>query len=128
MGGRGAASSAAYGTEHITLLSYENIKFVKKTKGSQKRPMESRISKRIYVSLNSQNKLQTIAFMDGEGKRYKTIDLSHKHFDKEKIGQGHVHIGMNHAEKGRRLRLSAKEKRMVKTVKRLYWRYLNGSK
>lgn len=126
MGGRGAASGIsndgkAYGTEFSTLLKVGNIKFVKyNDSNSSKTPMETMTKGRVYVTVNKDNVLKTITYYDNEGKRRKSIDLTHKHDGK----QPHTHKGYEHAEYGTS-GLSAKEKALVDFVYRA-WYNKNG--
>ncbi len=122
MGGRGSASGISdkgkkYGTEFSTLLKISNIKFVKYNDSeSAKTPMETRTKGRIYVTVNSQNELKTITYYDNDGKRNKSIDLTHEHNGK----RPHVHKGYEHSESGTS-GLSPKEREMVDFVYKAWY-------
>lgn len=121
MGGRGASSGISkkgkkYGSEFSTLLKSGNIKFVKYNDSkSAKSPMETMTKGRVYVTVNSENKLKFITYYDTKGKRTKQIDLDRPH-DKKSI---HTHHGYEHAEFGT-TGLSTKEKNMVKRVMEIW--------
>lgn len=122
MGGRGAASGFSdsgkpYGTEFSTLLKASNIKFVRYNESaSAKTPQETMTKGRVYVTVNSRNHLTSITYYDRNGKRSKTIDLSHVHRKK----QPHTHHGYNHAEGGT-TGLSDKESALVDFAKKIWY-------
>lgn len=71
---------------------------------------------RIYVTVNSRDKLSSITYYGGKGKRRKTIDLLHFH---NNIKGVHVHHGYLHNEKDGiegATRLTKKENKMVEFV------------
>ena len=95
MGGRGAASGISdkgiqYGTEYHTILSVDNIKFVKKNRGSVNAPIEtmSAFKDRIYVTINNQDKIKAITLFDKTGKRNGEI-----HLDRHNGIAPHIHLG-----------------------------------
>lgn len=134
MGGRGSSFGVStrghkYGTEFKSVLKYENIKFVKNRgldykKGKKNKaipataPLETRTEGRVYVVVNDQNKLKSIAFYRNK-KKYKQVDLDHKHKIKGEFVQPHVHLGYYHAENGTR-KLNRKEHKMVDRVLKIW--------
>ena len=116
MGGRGASSGFyklngvgnAYGDEYESIIApLGNMKFVsRRDKRALKAPDESMTPGRIYVTLRkSDGKMHSIAFIGGDGKKYKQIDArDHK-------GMGaHVHEGRSSSDEPRKL--SSKERRL----------------
>jgi len=95
MGGRGAASGVSikgyeYGTEFISLLSADNIKYVKyKHSNAATIPLETMSAgkNRVYVLLDVKNALKSITLYNKEGKLKRQIDLDHSH----KGERPHVH-------------------------------------
>ena len=79
MGGRGASSGMSanhkpYGSEYRTVYQSGNIKFVMRNEGATNTPMETMTRARIYVSVNSQNKLKPFPIMTTmESERSKSI-------------------------------------------------------
>lgn len=127
MGGRGAASGInskgmKYGTEYHTLLQYQNIKFVSINGGkSATPPMETMTRKRIYVTINNQEKIKSIDFYDDSGKRVKQIDVTgrpHK-IDGEQV-LPHTHFGYFHEENGGTKRVTKSERELIDKVKRIW--------
>lgn len=126
MGGRGASSGIsdkgkAYGTEYTTLLESGNVKFVRYNDSkSAKTPMETMTRGRVYVTVDSQNKLTSLTYYDNSNKRSKQIDLQHAH---QKM-QPHTHHGYLHNEndsvKGA-ARLTLEEKQMLERVRRIWY-------
>ena len=114
MGGRGAASGISvkgkpYGSEYTSLLTAGNIKFVRYNDSkSAKTPQETMTKGRVYVTINEKNKPVSITYYGDDGKRKKSIDLTHAHDGK----RPHTHYGYEHDEGGT-TGLSAKEKEMV---------------
>lgn len=117
MGGRGASSRISakgkpYGSEYSTLLQVGNIKFVRYNDSTAaKTPQETMTKGRVYVTVNERNKPVSITYYSDDGKRKKSIDLTHYHDEK----MPHVHHGYNHREQGT-TGLSPKEKAMVDLV------------
>ena len=100
MGGWGSASGISdkgiiYGTEFESILSVDNIKFVRhKLTSAATVPLEtmSASEDRVYVVVNAAGNLKSITFYDQDGKLNRQIDLAHEH-------QGHkphVHPGYDH--------------------------------
>ena len=123
MGGRGASSGMSvkgnkYGSQYHAVMKSGNILFVEKNDRNSESLMETMTEGRVYVTVGGNDLLQIIYF-DTENKRNKTIDLSHSH----KGMEPHVHHGYNHSEndgpKGA-TKLTAKEKKMVDKVERLW--------
>ena len=120
MGGRGSASGISnkgkpYGTEFITLMAVDNIKFVRPVEAAATAPMEtmSASKSRVYVVVNESGNLKSIAFYSSQGIRKRQIDLTHEH-------QGmcpHVHTGL-HSPKS--YRLTKRDWAYVKKVRRLW--------
>lgn len=81
--------------------------------------METMTKGRVYVSVNEKDQLKTISYYDKEGKRVKSIDLSHYH-------QGmkpHVHHGYKHNENDNEkgtTGLTPQERRLVDLVLRVW--------
>lgn len=107
MGGRGAASGISdkgrkYGTEYHSVLKKDNIKFVKYNFGSTTSPLEtmSADKKRIYATVNNQEKVKFITGYTQNGKLAWQIDVSGKgHYKNgKKIETPHIHIGTNHVD------------------------------
>ena len=122
MGGRGSSSGIStkgkiYGTEYTTLLTEGNIKFVRYNDSTAaKTPQETKTKGRVYVTINEKNKPVSITYYTDEGKRKKSIDLSHSHDGK----RPHTHYGYEHDEGGT-TGLSAKEKAMVDFVLKAWY-------
>ena len=130
MGGRGArfgksAKGKPYGTEYKTVLQVGRIKFVRQVddrprgkkalKGqSVKTPMETMTKGRIYVTLDSSGKPNSITFYRN-GKRTRQIDLGHWHEGMKP----HTHRGYEHDEKGTRP-LTKHEQKIVDEVYRAW--------
>ena len=110
MGSRGASSGRyrksgewhTYGDEYHTIYQYRNIKFVKVNAGSNKAPMETMTSGRVYVTVGDNNELISISYYSGSGKRRKQIDLRHDHLIDGKKEKPHTHIGYLHEENRRK--------------------------
>lgn len=126
MGGRGASSGLSdsgkrYGTEYETLKSEGNIKFVRyKDSTAAKTPMETMTKGRVYVTVNNKDIPYAITYYDVEGKRVKTIDLTHYHANIKP----HTHHGYEHNEydsKKGASRLTPEEQRMVDRVLRKWY-------
>lgn len=129
MGGRGASSGISdkgktYGTEYTTLYQSGNIKFVRYNGGSAKTPMETMTQGRVYVTVNERGAVKNITYYDRENKRYKQIDLGHTHIVDGKPEDPHTHKGYWHDENGT-YRLSAKEKKIIERVIRIWYYYIN---
>lgn len=122
MGGRGASSGISakghpYGTEFTSLLQEGNIKFVRYNHSkSAKTPQETMTKGRVYVTINDMNNPVSITYYSDDGKRRKSIDLSHPHNGK----QPHVHQGYEHDEYGT-IGLSTKERNMVAFVMKTWY-------
>lgn len=132
MGGRGASSGMSdskkpYGTEYKTIFEDGNVKFVTRNEGAANVPIETMTRGRVYVSVNSQNKLKSISYYDSSGKRTKQIDLDHNH----KGMDIHTHHGYNHNEndgpKGA-AKLTPEEKKIVDRVKELWYNHNNSKR
>lgn len=127
MGGRGASSGRykwrgkehTYGDEYHTVLQHRNIKFVKINSGSTTAPMETMTQGRVYVTVGPDDKLKSITYYTGSGKRRKQIDLSHLHRVEGSLENPHVHLGYNHNEFGDR-KLTKKEQQMVEKVVKIW--------
>lgn len=130
MGGRGSRSGISkykYGENYNLLFQYNNIKFVsdnKKTSTSS--PIESMTKHRVYVSVDKNNDLRTVSFMDKEGNRFKRIDLKgNAHFQSgEKIATPHVQFGKEKAYFTRKL--NKKEKRLIYKINKVWRDFNNG--
>ena len=124
MGGRGAASGISakgklYGSEYTSLLTVGNIKFVRYNDSkSAKTPQETMTKGRVYVTINEKNKPVSITYYGDDGKRKKSIDLTHAHDGK----RPHTHYGYEHDEGGT-TGLSAKEKEMVAFVLKTWYNH-----
>ncbi len=126
MGGRGASSGISdkgkpYGSEYTTVLQSGNIKFVKTNSGSATAPMETMTKGRVYVTVNPEkNAPATITYYDKQNKRFKQIDLTHKHKDMKP----HTHHGYFHNENDSKkgaARLNDDEKKMVDRINTLWY-------
>lgn len=107
-----------YGDEYETLKEIETfkVKIVKNKIDNEARlPKDSLTPNRIYaVTLgNNSDKIKSIGFLDDNGKTYKQIDLIGSPADGP---YPHVHLGYHHGEKGYRIKLSKKEKRIIKII------------
>lgn len=131
MGGRGASSGISnkgkkYGSEYNTLLQDGNIKFVSKTNRTSETLMETMTPGRIYVTVGG-NELLSVMYFNPDNKRVKSIDLDHPH----KKMKPHTHHGYIHSEndgpKGAS-KLTAKEKKMVERIEKLWYNHLNKKK
>lgn len=124
MGGRGAASGISvkgkpYGSEYTSLLTAGNIKFVRYNDSkSAKTPQETMTKGRVYVTINEKNKPVSITYYGDDGKRKKSIDLTHAHDGK----RPHTHYGYEHDEGGT-TSLSEKEKEMVAFVLKTWYNH-----
>ena len=124
MGGRGAASGISvkgkpYGSEYTSLLTVGNIKFVRYNDSkSAKTPQETMTKGRVYVTINEKNKPVSITYYGDDGKRKKSIDLTHAHDGK----RPHTHYGYEHDEGGT-TGLSTKEKEMVAFVLKTWYNH-----
>lgn len=129
MGGRGASSGGRYlkdgtylpyGSEYKTILKSGNIKFVKSKGDSANAPKETMTKGRVYVTVNTDDKLKFISYYDMDGKKRKTIDLTKPH----NKTLPHTHHGYEHSEgdssKGY-ANLTPKEKKMVEKVQELWY-------
>ncbi|MCC4345075.1 hypothetical protein LMB39_08665 [Limosilactobacillus reuteri] len=127
MGGRGASSGVSvkgkkYGTEYRTLLQYQNIKFVSINGGkSATPPMETMTKKRIYVTINDEEKIKSIDFYNDSGKRVKQIDVTGRPhiIDGERV-LPHTHFGYFHEETGGTKRATKSEQELIDKVKRIW--------
>ena len=122
MGGRGASSGISdsgkkYGTEYHSVLKVSNIKFLRQNaSGSVKAPMETMTKGRVYVTIDSINRVNTITYYDTRGKRTKSINLLHAH---KNIKGPHTHVGYIHDEQGTR-RQTKKERAMIEFVTKMW--------
>lgn len=122
MGGRGSSSGIsakgkAYGTEFSTLLKVSNIKFVRYNDSlAAKTPQETMTKGRVYATVNKEDVVTSIVYYDNEGKRRKSIDLTHAH---NQIKGAHTHHGYNHSEYGT-TRLTQEEQKIVDFVKKVW--------
>lgn len=129
MGGRGSRSGISkykYGENFNLLFQYNNIKFVRDNKkSSSSSPIESMTKHRVYVSVDRNNNLRTVSFMDKDGERYKRIDLKgNAHIQNgERISTPHVQFGKERAYFTRKL--SKKEKRLIYKINKV-WREFNN--
>ena len=128
MGGRGASSGRyyyrgawhTYGDEFHSVYQYRNIKFVKVNEGSNRAPMETTTQGRVYVTVGEDDKLKSITYYSGSGKRRKQIDLTHPHIlDGDRI-MPHTHLGYIHDENGNRAP-TKKETKMIDNVLRIWY-------
>lgn len=126
MGGRDASSGISdkgkkYGTEYKALLADGNIKFVRyKDSGSAKAPQETMTKGRVYVTVNSADVPVSITYYDQNGKRTKTIDLTHFHANMKP----HTHHGYEHNEfdgKKGAANLTSEERKMVERVLKIWY-------
>lgn len=129
MGGRGASSGmsdkgCAYGTEYSTLYQSGNIKFVRKIAGSANAPMETMTKGRIYVTVNSKNAIKSVTYYDKANKRYKEINVKHKHLVNGVYTDPHLHKGYIHNEHGDFF-LSTKEIKMLDRVRKTWYNINN---
>ncbi len=143
MGGRGAASGAAYqkdgriynyGDEYGSVHTYGNIKYVyNKQNISVTAPVETMTDGRIYVTLDRKIDKKTgiitldepkyITFFENGKKRTLQYDIDgHWHGSKKelskKVGKrqkSHRHVGYNHDKKSAKL-LNDKERKIVADV------------
>ncbi|MBP2058969.1 hypothetical protein J2Z60_002170 [Lactobacillus colini] len=138
MGGRGANFRVSikghrYGTEFRSVFKYKNIKFVKNNgldyrKGKKNKaipatlPLETQTEGRVYISVDNQNELKSIAFYKNK-KKYKQIDIDHKHKIKGKYIQPHTHLRYYNAENGTK-KLTRKERKMIAEVIKV-WKNVN---
>lgn len=129
MGGRGASSGISdkgkkYGTEYETLKTDGNIKFVRfKDSGSAKTPQETMTKGRVYVTVNARDVPIAITYY-GEGKRVKTIDLTHVHAGmKPHTHHGNIH-NENDGPKGA-TNLTTKELKMVERILKIWYNSLS---
>lgn len=111
--------SGVYGKDFYSVYEFENIKFVKPTKVNTTAPRLTQTPGRVYVTLDTENELKFISFYDKENKRYKTIDLDHRHTIDGTPEKPHVHLGYNHDENGSRA-LDDSEKEFVEMVKKIW--------
>lgn len=127
MGGRGAPfgisdTGKRYGTEYKCVLKAGNIKFVVRNEGSATAPLETMTRGRVYVTVNENDGLKSISYYENDGKRVKTIDLSHSHRGMD----NHTHHGYEHNENDSKkgaANLTPEEKKMVDRVKKLWDKY-----
>ena len=133
MGGRGASSGRykwrgkehTYGDEYHTVLQHRNIKFVKINSGSTTAPMETMTQGRVYVTVGPDDKLKSITYYTGSGKRRKQIDLTHYHPVDGKDEKPHTHLGYTHNENGDR-KPNKREQKMIEKVMRLWHTYISS--
>lgn len=123
-GGRGSASGFSdsgkkYGTEYHTAYKLGNIKFIKINEGNITAPFETMTKGRVYVTVNSQDKLKSLVFFDKHNKRYKQIDIDHPHRINGVWTNPHTHKGYFHSEKGT-FTLSEKERKIVDKVIKIW--------
>lgn len=107
------------------LLSVDNIKFVRHNDGSATAPMETMSPRRVYVTINENNKIKSIAYFDKSNKRYKQVDLDHSHYVDGKQTSPHTHMGYFHDENGTR-ELNTEEKKLLEKVKKEWYSHSNG--
>lgn len=125
MGGRGSSSGISdsgkeYGTEYETLISFGNIKFIRRTSDNTSAPLETKTKGRVYVTINQDGKPKFVSYYDTENKRSKTIDIDALH----KGIKTHVHHGYHHNEKDGpkgATKLTPKEKKMVERINKLWY-------
>lgn len=119
MGSRGAASGTGkhpYGSEYKTVLQDGNIKFVKyRLADNAKAPLETKAKRRIYVTVNNEDKPAYISYYDARGKRTRTIDLLRDHDGK----MPHAHDGYTHT--GQAEDLTDREKKLVDKVRKAWY-------
>lgn len=127
MGGRRATSyyykfdgeGHIYGDEYGSIIhGFDNVKIIASKKDKPKKaPAESRTPWRIYATVDKKTgRLHSITFMNGDGKRYKTIDAQ----DHKGMGP-HAHDGYNHDSDPRKL--SRKERRQLVEVRSYIQKY-----
>jgi hypothetical protein len=90
--------------------------------------METITKGRVYVTTGN-DELQSIIYFDTHNKRNKTINLNHPHEGlKEHVHHGYLHNETDYANGTKRgaTKLTPKEKRMVATVRRLWYNYLRS--
>ncbi|MCL2498203.1 MAG: hypothetical protein FWF06_06300 [Symbiobacteriaceae bacterium] len=122
MGGRGSASGVSdkgrlYGTEFETLLSIDNIKFLRHlTTTAATIPLETMSAgrNRVYVLVNEAGTLKSIVFYDSGGRKKRQIDLAHTHGGQ----RPHVHIGYEHSPDI--VKLTKKDRAYVDKTRRLW--------
>lgn len=108
-----------YGDEYGSVIhGFDNVKIIASKKNKPKKaPAESRTPWRIYATVDKETgRLHSITFMDGDGKRYKTIDSQ----DHKGMGS-HAHDGYNHDSDPRKL--SRKERRQLAEVRSYIRKY-----
>ena len=134
MGGRGASSGISnkgrkYGTEYTSLLTVDNIKFVRyNLSTASTAPMETMTQGRVYALITMKNEVKSISYYDEAGKRFKQIDIiDQPHIiDGEKVIP-HTHHGYNHNEndgKAGAVRLTSDERVMVDKVLKSWYNYI----
>lgn len=81
--------------------------------------METMAKNRIYATVNKKNEVKNIAYYDKSGKRYKQIDLDHKHKIRGVSTIPHTHKGYFHDEKGTTVPTKG-ERNMVERVLKVW--------
>lgn len=125
MGGRGASSGISdkgkpYGTEFYTVYQEGNIKFIRPNSHDSEL-YDTKTNGRIYVTITGygEGAPKSIYYFDGNLRKTKNIDLTHKHDGKKP----HTHHGYEHAESGT-TGLSLKEKRMIDRVYKIWYNHI----
>ena len=129
MGGRGASSGISvnnnkYGTQYTTVFSSGNIKFVSKNSRTSESLLETMANDRIYAVVGDRDLIQ-IVYFDKNNKRFKTIDLKHKHNGMNP----HTHHGYYHNENDGDLggdEPTDEEKKIVEKIKRMWYNHIGG--
>ena len=123
MGGRGASSGVSnsgrkYGTEYETLLVDGRIKYIRFINGAATAPLETMSSAdgRVYVTVNKNNRINSITYYDSSGRREREIHLHHEHDGH----RPHTHIGYDNIG-GRPARaVTASESRIIEQITKLW--------
>ena len=133
MGGRGAASSANYGSEYLSVLQKGNIKFLIPTSGRSKAPLETQFDPkrkpkgRVYAVIDGEGKVSSISYYNSE-KKLKSTDIDgHRHIENGvDLGPNHTHLGYIHKENGSRS-MTEGEARMRDRVKHLWDEFITSN-
>lgn len=131
MGGRGSSSGFSidrngepqnkYGSQYHTVHEFENIKFVEKKPDAKEALMETMTPGRIYAQVGGTDLIR-IVLMDGDNKRYKTIELD------KRTGKWHVHYGYFHSENSDIVHndLTESDNKLLEKVKRKWYNHIKG--
>ena len=131
MGGRGSSSGFSvdkkgkpqneYGSQYHTVHEFENIKFGEKNPDAKEALMETMTPGRIYVQVGGTDLIR-IVLMDGDNKRYKTIELD------KRTGKWHVHYGYFHSENSDVVHndLTEDDNKLLEKVKREWYNHIKG--